>query len=532
MTRAPSLNERLSFIGLDAESLASLKEARPVIEKTMGPALEAFYKKVRATPDIAHHFKDEALVDRASRRQKSHWGLIAEAAFDENYVRAATRLGETHARIGLEPGWYIGGYATIAEHLIGALLEARWPKGLSGKPKAGVKAAAAPIEAVVKAMLLDMDYVISTYTTALDTARLKLEAAREIERNDQTRLVASLGQALERLSNGDLLSRLSDQVPPDFQKLKDDFNQAVGQLAAALGNVAGTTSAISAGAEQIGAAADDLSRRTEQQAASLEQTAAALDQITATVRRTASGAKEASEAAVNAKVEAEQSDGIVTEAVAAMDQIAGSSREIGNIIGVIDEIAFQTNLLALNAGVEAARAGDAGRGFAVVAQEVRALAQRSATAAKDIKSLIAGSSQHVQQGVSLVGRTGTALRSIAVKVSEIDGLIRQIAASASEESAGLAEVNTAINQMDQVTQQNAAMVEETTAATHALSGQTAELVGLLSTVRVAGGGASGAPARRAAAPPPRPRVMAASAGRSNLALKPAAETAPGEWEEF
>jgi methyl-accepting chemotaxis protein len=238
------------------------------------------------------------------------------------------------------------------------------------------------------------------------------------------------------------------------------------------------TSGLRTGTEEITQASDDLSRRTEQQAASLEETAAALDEITATVRKTAEGAKQARDVVSQTRSDAEQSGEVVRHAVAAMSSIEQSSQQISQIIGVIDEIAFQTNLLALNAGVEAARAGDAGRGFAVVASEVRALAQRSAEAAKEIKTLISTSAKQVGAGVKLVGETGESLGRIVIQVAEITTVVTEIAASAQEQATGLHEVNTAINQMDQVTQQNAAMVEQSTAASHALAQETSELVRL------------------------------------------------------
>jgi methyl-accepting chemotaxis protein len=243
--------------------------------------------------------------------------------------------------------------------------------------------------------------------------------------------------------------------------------------------IAGNTQGVRAGASEITQASDDLSRRTEQQAASLEQTAAALDEITATVRKSAESAREARSLVANTKVDAEKSSAVVGETVEAMRAIEGSSKQIGNIIGVIDEIAFQTNLLALNAGVEAARAGDAGRGFAVVATEVRALAQRSADAAKEIKALISASGGQVNNGVRLVGETGRALTRILEQVTQVNQVITEIAASAQEQSLGLSEVNTAVNQMDQVTQQNAAMVEQATAASHSLANEAEELAGLI-----------------------------------------------------
>jgi methyl-accepting chemotaxis protein len=293
-------------------------------------------------------------------------------------------------------------------------------------------------------------------------------------------LAGSIGVGLERLAAGDLVFRLTNPLPPIYEKLRGDFNNAMETLLKAMQAIFSNTEAVGSGAGEITQASDDMARRTEQQAATLEQTAAALDEITATVRKTADGANEARKVVSDAKADAERSGNVVRETVGAMSKIETSSKEIGNIIGVIDEIAFQTNLLALNAGVEAARAGDAGRGFAVVATEVRALAQRSADAAKEIKALISTSSAQVDSGVRLVNETGKALERIVIQVTQLNALVNEIAASAQEQATGLNEVNTAVNQMDQVTQQNAAMVEQATAASHSLVGEAAELLRLLS----------------------------------------------------
>ncbi|MDB5433360.1 MAG: hypothetical protein JWP35_4476 [Caulobacter sp.] len=323
-------------------------------------------------------------------------------------------------------------------------------------------------------------------------ARLSAEEARkvaeaEVLSSERASVVASVGQGMTALVDGELTYRMPDDLPSEYAQLRSDFNAAMGQLEDTMTSVRASADGIDVGADEIASASDDLSRRTEQQAASLEETAAALDQITATVKKTASGAKQASSVVTATRGEAQRSGEVVAGAVAAMDGIEKSSSKITQIIGVIDEIAFQTNLLALNAGVEAARAGEAGRGFAVVASEVRALAQRSAEAAKEIKALISASSAQVEQGVSLVGETGKALQSIVVKVAEIDSLVSEIAASAQEQSTGLGEVNTAVNSMDQVVQQNAAMVEQATAAAHSLKAETHEMARLIERFRVSGG---------------------------------------------
>jgi methyl-accepting chemotaxis protein len=321
----------------------------------------------------------------------------------------------------------------------------------------------------------------------LDRKLRDMETAFELAGREQKAVVDVMAKGLASLAGGDLSARIAAQVAADYTALKNDFNVAAAGLEDAIRTISGVASQIGSGTQEIAQASNDLSRRTEQQAASLEETAAALDEIAATVRQTADGATRATTEVASARTDAERSGQVVGQAVAAMGAIEDSSRQITQIIGVIDEIAFQTNLLALNAGVEAARAGDAGRGFAVVAQEVRALAQRSAEAAKEIKTLISTSTQQVEAGVSLVGQTGEALNRIVGRVAAIDDLVRQISSSSQEQASGLNEVNTAVNHMDQVVQQNAAMVEQATAATHSLKGETAQLVSLVGRFKVGGG---------------------------------------------
>ncbi|SMX23866.1 methyl-accepting chemotaxis protein [Boseongicola aestuarii] len=303
-------------------------------------------------------------------------------------------------------------------------------------------------------------------------------------------VVDSLSAALTALSQGDLSIRLSNAFDEDYEALRSHFNEPVLALDSAVSLVMDNSGAILGEAGNISSAADDLSLRTEQQAATLEQFAAALTQITASVASAADGASKASEVVTDARKNAEASGTVVREAVDAMGEIASSSEQISRIISVIDDIAFQTNLLALNAGVEAARAGDAGRGFAVVASEVRALAQRSSEAAREINTLISTSGNQVKRGVSLVDKAGTALNEIVTSVGDIEEHVTGIAASAREQSTGLEEINTAISQLDQVTQQNVAMFEETTAATHTLTAEANALVATTGRFRITGSAAA------------------------------------------
>jgi len=465
---ASPLSQRIEFIGLDEAARAALRTARPVVMEGLPAALDALYDRIRATPQTAAFFRDEGRIDQAKARQLSHWERISSGQLDEAFLAGVTAVGETHARIGLEPQWYIGGYALLLERIVASVITARWPKGAMGGERPGRNALAGAAGALIKATLLDMDVAISVYLDALTAARQAAEAENQALQAEQDRMVKVLAEGLGNLAAGDLTTRIDGEFTGAHSQIKHDFNGAVERLQEVVGSIAQSTVTVRHSAEQIADAADDLSQRTEHQAASLEETAAALDEITAAARRSAEGAQDACKAAAGATQGAARSSAVVAEAMEAMGQIESSSQQVGQIIGVIDEIAFQTNLLALNAGVEAARAGEAGKGFAVVASEVRALAQRSADAAREIKALIAASSEQVSRGVRLVGDTGKVLTDIVDRVGEIDGLIGEISAASVEQSTALSEVNTAINAMDQVTQQNAAMVEQASGAANNL----------------------------------------------------------------
>ena len=284
-----------------------------------------------------------------------------------------------------------------------------------------------------------------------------------------------IANGLAAMASGDLAHHVQVSSIEDLSVLGSSLNQAMKQLSQAMDTVKSVSVAVSSTAHEINGSTSDLSNRTETQAATLEQTAAALEELTATVRSAAEGAKQVEDIVANATAAAKGSNLVVQDAIVAMDQIQGSSDKISRIISVIDDISFQTNLLALNAGVEAARAGDAGRGFAVVASEVRALAQRSTEAAGEIKQLISESSNHVSQGVKLVGKAGVELNAIIENVGNISGHVSNIARGAQEQSITLEEINTGVSQLDAVTQQNAAMVEETTAASQILANDAANL---------------------------------------------------------
>lgn len=354
---------------------------------------------------------------------------------------------------------------------------------------------------------------------------------------ERVEAVETIGDALTKMASGDLSFTIEKRFAPDFESLRINLNSAISQLNATLSSVASSADLIDNGSREISQSANDLSKRTEQQAASLEETAAALDEITVNVKNSSERTEEARLATEEANRSATQSSDIVANAVKAMAGIEESSNKISNIIGVIDEIAFQTNLLALNAGVEAARAGEAGKGFAVVAQEVRELAQRSAQAAKEIKNLISNSSKEVSSGVNLVKQTGEALKTIQISIVAINEHMQAIASSSREQSTGISEVNVAVNDMDKTTQQNAAMVEETTAASATLTDETSRLREMIARFQISKQVSHGTSAygKKGGA---ENRTPIASAGASKPAMQPRHQikgnlaVKPDNWEEF
>lgn len=381
--------------------------------------------------------------------------------------------------------------------------------------------------------------VLDSIEAALDAARAALHEAqftadRESQlRSDVATMSADLAEGLGTLRTGDFITQIVAPFPEDFEHLRNSFNDTVTHFSSFSNDLKETSEGLQHSAGEITSASQDLSRRTEKQAATLEQTSAALEELTTSIRSVAEGARSVERTVSEAKEEADKSGTVVRNAVAAMTEIETSSEHISQIIGVIDDIAFQTNLLALNAGVEAARAGEAGKGFAVVASEVRALAQRSSDAAKEIKTLISGSTQQVEKGAELVGKTGEVLNSIVDRVGYISTLVSEIANGVSEQSAGLDEINIGVSQLEQVTQKNAAMVEETSAATQLLQNDASQIAALttgLKTSRPSSGKpttqvASAHGAEWSASPPVQPRPIAVNGSAS-------VDDQVGVWQDF
>jgi len=504
---------RLRYAGVTDATGRRLRGFWRIARLNLPGILDDFYKHVESEPVLAAMTSGHR--ERLKSAQSSHWGRLFSGRFDQSYVEGVYRVGLAHKKIGMEPRWYIAGYQFVLNRLVRlAVVTMFWNPYLLWRT----------ILALNKAVLLDMELAIFAYQNAIEAEKIQ----------QQELIIASVGVGLNALAEGDLTHRVTTELSGPLQKLKTDFNEAVPKLQRALAAVVQSIDTISTGAGEIEQASDDLSRRTENQAASLEQTAAALEEITATVKSTAANANKASTIVNKTRIAAQASGKIVAGTIAAMGQIEQSSKQITDIIGVIDEIAFQTNLLALNAGVEAARAGDAGKGFAVVASEVRALAQRSSQAAKEIKTLIGASSGHVEAGVKFVGQSGEALKEMVGEIVEINDLVTEISQAASQQSLGIEEVNLAVNQMDQVTQQNAAMVEQATAASHHLAAEAQNLAGLVSNFNVGVTLAARAKASvkpRVAASAARPDRVRRVAGGAPVAAKQSAAAA-SDWTEF
>ncbi|WP_271089131.1 globin-coupled sensor protein [Hoeflea poritis] len=476
-TNTSEIAARMDFMGLDDGSIERIREMGPVIERALPAGLDRLYGKIRETPEIGAFFSSEAHMAHARSAQAEHWSRISSGCFDDAYLSQVERIGAAHARIGLDPKWYVGAYAIVTEALLSDAVDTYWPRGLAGLRKTGVEDFRQAVVSLVKAVFLDMDLTLSVIARVGEEEKLNAQAEAI---DGERQLVCSVfGKALESLAAKDLSYRIADGVPPAYDTLKGDFNISMEALMTALQQVGTDAESIMNSSNEVRLSSDSLSQRTEQQAASVEETAAAVEEITATVKSTEARAEEARALVEKTRSSAEESGVIVDNSVSAMAEIENSSGRIADIIGVIDDIAFQTNLLALNAGVEAARAGEAGRGFAVVAQEVRELAQRSATAAREIKQLITLSGEQVKTGVVLVNEAGEALTAIAAQIQEIDGHVATIVKIAREQSSGLQEINQAVASIDTGTQQNAAMVEESTAVSHELEKDALSLSAML-----------------------------------------------------
>jgi methyl-accepting chemotaxis protein len=444
-----TVEERLDFLEFDAAQRRVLTAAQPLLRKCIPPALDRFYAKVRKTPPMVRMFSGEAHINSAKGAQVGHWMGIATGRFDAEYYAAVTRIGKVHARIGLEPRWYIGGYALILEEIMAGVERAASPWRLFTR---GVNPGKL-YRALMKAAMLDMDLSISIY----------FEEA-EAERNQA---ISALDRAMSRLAAGDLIHDIDD-LPAGFLSLKDSYNRSLSNLRQTIGSVVKASDAIYGESGAIARASEDLAQRTESSAANLEETAATLLRVEERVKATAGGAQETLGIAGEALSAVTQGGDVAGDAVKAMHIVHESARGIDAVIEGVDKIAFQTRVLAMNAAVEAGRAGSAGRGFAVVADLVSSLAMRAEEEARKARDGLSATRSEIDQAVATVSRVDRSLETIAGEVDRVHSLVETMARDNDAQATAISEVSSTVGMLERTTQQNAAMVEQTSAAARTL----------------------------------------------------------------
>ena len=427
-----SLNGRLRFAGLDAASTALMREHRNLLLPHVKNALRDLFHRFQSYPDASRNFQSEAQIDRLHDLGQSHWDVLTDARFDALYAERVRALADAERRMGLDPRWHIAGHAVVLEHLVSGLIDEFWSKSMFPSAAARKAKLAELVTVVLRTALVDLEIAVSLrFNESRMSHQQALADARNAHRVETRSLLSAISECL---AAKDFSGELEAAAPDQYGDLFESLNAALAAIQSALVATSERSEAAHASTGRLSLSVAAIADSATLASGSLSLTASDLGEIAAKAERAAESARGAETATVKARQSAVTSGEIVSEAISAMSGIEQSAEKIGQIIGVIDEIAFQTNLLALNAGIEAARAGESGRGFAVVAQEVRALAQRSADAAREIKLLVSGTKTQVDSGVQMVARTQEAIGDIVSQVSGINETIVALAA----ETAGTA----------------------------------------------------------------------------------------------
>jgi methyl-accepting chemotaxis protein len=473
---------RLKFMGIDDDQRKALAATKPLVSSLIGRGLDRFYVTTRQTPETAKFFRDDAHMGKAKSAQEVHWLRIASGTFDEDFYSSVRRIGAVHARIGLEPRWYVGAYALVLEDLLRGVARrfSPWRRMLDlFRTPSATEASIA----IVKAALLDLELSISIYF--------------EQSQSERDEAITKLGNALQALAEGDLVSELHG-LPATFAALERSYGDTLGSVRRMIGAVTGSADGIRTGSAEIAQASEDLARRTESNAASLEETSAALVQIDTRLKATAASSAKTVQRADQAIATVDGGRATAEDAVAAMTRVSDSAKGIDSVIEGLDKIAFQTRVLAMNAAVEAGRAGDAGRGFAVVADLVSALAMRAEEEAKRARDQLTLTQADIVTAVQSVQKVDGALANISNDVDKVHKLLGTMADDTTAQSSAITQISAAIGAMDQSTQQNAAMVEETSAAARNLTAEVASLAEQAAMFKTGENASAGRPVHAAA----------------------------------
>lgn len=445
--QAGSLRERLAFAGLDAESCELLRRFRPTLEGCLKEGLRDFLHRLQSSPDAMRHFESDLQLERLHDLQASHWSVLTDARFDALYAERVKVLSDAEGRMGLDPRWHIAGHAVMLEALIGGLLEQIGGRSLLPAARKREKEVTDAIQAVIRLVLVDVEIAVSLRINEI-RQRHQRSLATQRER-DQAQANDLFGPVAAALANKDLTVAVSDERPEVYAELSSLLDQAQDAMCASLKSASDKLLRAETLAGSIAGQTLEIATEVDAQAEALSAAFQEISHLTQKVRDSAAESAVAEKATSDARRAAEESGEVVGRAINAMSDIEQSAEKIGQIIGVIDEIAFQTNLLALNAGIEAARAGDSGRGFAVVAQEVRALAQRSADAAREIKQLVSGTKSQVEAGVKMVHQTQNAIGGLVQQVSSINETVSGLARATDEQVRSLEKMSLDVEVLDQ-----------------------------------------------------------------------------------
>ncbi|WP_338081631.1 globin-coupled sensor protein [Agrobacterium leguminum] len=478
-----SLAGRLRFAGLDETQSDFLRSYRSMLEPYVKAGLRDVMTRFQSMPDCSPSFESENQLDRLHDLQSSHWSVLTDARFDALYAERVKVLSDNASRMGLDPRWQIASHAVVLEHLVGGLVAEHAPRSILPGNRKKTRELAEAVKNVVRLVMVDTEIAVS-----LRFNELRLRHGRELAEqrdNDRSEAAKLLGTALTAFAAGDLQARIGGEVPEAYRDVAASFNTALETIGASL--IAAQNSI--GEAEALGARFADMGRsmaeRSRQQAEALAETSRAIQTMIGNVAENSARISATETAVSRAREAAVESGKAIGEAIEAMSDIEQSAEQIGRIIGTIDEIAFQTNLLALNAGIEAARAGESGRGFAVVAQEVRALAQRSADAAREIKSLVGTTKTQVEGGVRMVNRTQDAIGGVVRQVSGINDMIAEVSRHTAEQAGELQSVAADIGEQQRQAGRNAVDISASASEADALQAVILELGRTIREFRIA-----------------------------------------------